>query len=1214
MNRKLKTSLITTLLIGTSLAVILPVVSCASSNENTININKQDQNPTIINELGTTLAKVGKPSATNNQSTLSEVEFKKILRTYTNTDQDVWTKTKAFFKITDNSGKDIFDDAIKSISASGGFNDNNPSTPLNVTIKLETKNGYKANSQDLSYSPIQVGVTSIINLNIARDNNNVNAVTKELLKLIDPSITTNTGIIRKDQFEAVIDKNHAISSNQNLYKALNDHLIITRDENNNRLTLLDIASSYTITGTYPPAGAASNVNLIIVLDLKAGYVVSDQSMISFAFRIGLSQQTLVITQGEVSQLNAIGKALINVVKPGVNNDSIVSRSQFQAVLNTTYLSDTHQAVYQAFDQYYHFTKVGNNQVVTFSQVAVGINILEIAYPTRANQPVKVKAEITLKDEFLANDNTLLTIAEIQIGIAQETIVYSINESELLYNNLGIKFAQTILPSVITNNEVITKVQYQTLTSSQYTNTTHPEIWTDLSQIVEFTNAANNQLKLSFNDVVKSLKIVPMIYPSTVNQTLSITVEMELNDQYVLNPGLAKPAITIQVGKNQVLALVTQSPLSGPRNNVINKFLAVAGLSPNNPFITKVDFDTIRNASYSKTSNPDVWIALSSYFTFTYRSEDEDNFGQAIAFDDAVRAITVSQNYPNAAHQDVNLTVQLHLYDHALPFNPDSLSASFKLGSSYQILSITIGSTAQKTIIANHLAKIANPAFNDTEQTMSQNEFNNIITHDYNANKTAPIWLAFKDYFVFRNLSGTGINFDDVVRNVKVEGTYPPTDQSTNIEVTLTLTLIDTALVNNTSTVNETLIVGKTFNRVVGSVNAIQANNVGRAFAKIANDTFDDNLQHMTLAEFNNILNHDYNANKNSRVWLALSDYFTFKLNNSNVAFTNVITSIAITGNYQLDDPGSNLMITVTLTPNSQYIIKNAQTNPEVLSTSFIVGKTTTRLTIIRNDALKNQVALALAKIANPEFNDLNQRWSNTDLENLTSKTITNAAPYVELWELLGQYYQFHQDNKVWSFNEVVQSVRFEATYPAGIHSDPIPVNLKLVPTERFINNDPAIFNEEFILGRTYQALSYYLGQQDIITRRDLGVAINRLFNPTATSVIDSFDIVAFNEMKAAKVSLTSLSSIYQLFKPLYEFHNYFESSGGSEINPNPIIPFEDIVLEITFETSTYPTSNGHDVKLRSKFQFKKGYFVRDASSADADCIFTDIVVGRAIGV
>ncbi|MGL4647589.1 MAG: hypothetical protein ACRCVI_02575 [Mycoplasmoidaceae bacterium] len=678
MNKRLKISILSTLLFGISLSMIYPIVSC-SDNSIKLKIDKQVDNPQLIREFGTALAKAGNSSLTNNLSVLTEAEFKNVVRNYSNQDTEVWNKAKAFFVIKDDNNNDIFDQTINSVRVSGTYDGESASQTLNVSIKLETKSGYSAPSSNASHSPIQVGISAAVNLSFGKNSNLESSVGFEIAKLANPDVTGNESVITKAQFDPIVNKTYGVSDNVALYNALNKYLVIKR-ASGTAATLATVANSYKIEGSYPVVDEPQDILVTLTFNLKDGFVVSDENFLVFSFKIGESKQTLVIQKGDEAALNKLATEIAKVgKKTATSNTEFLTNSQWSFITNETYSQTRTPEVWTALNEYYTFTKTSNNQIVSFTHVVQTVTVTEIGYPLTARDAIKVKVNVTLKPEYTIDDPSLLQIPEIQIGIAYEPVSYTYSPTSELFNSLGVKFAQVAVPAITDTEQTLSREQYDLIAAENYSLAAHPGIWQDLSRMIRVTSISNSTA-LNFNDVIDRVVVIKEAYPTAINAQIHLQVKAVLKEEYFLPGGsLETTPFPVIIGRSQTLAKVEQVSEQLPA--LTQSFLAVAGLSNNTDIIIEENYNLIKNATYSATENADVWNAMAEYFTFKFNANGESNFGQPILFGYAVESVTITGTYPAIPGIKATIIVNLNLFSYIVPDHPISLMQIIELGQS-----------------------------------------------------------------------------------------------------------------------------------------------------------------------------------------------------------------------------------------------------------------------------------------------------------------------------------------------------------------------------------------------------------------------------------------------------------------------------------------------------------------------------------------------------
>ncbi|MGL4647587.1 MAG: hypothetical protein ACRCVI_02565 [Mycoplasmoidaceae bacterium] len=1192
MNRKIKLSLISSLLIGMSLSVVLPIVSCSSTAETKLTINKQVDNLQITNNLGTALAKQGKASITNNRSVLTEAEFANITKDYTSKDTEVWNATKAFFQVTDEGGRDIFNEAIGSLTVSGTYAGAVGTTQLNVTIKLNPKSGYSASGSLLAHE-VQVGISAIVDLNIVKNDAYANEVGMELAKIAKPGSTNNNGVILKDQVDPIINKTYPVAQYTGVFDALGKYLTIKNSSGGN-VTLTQAVTSYRLTATYPPAGASTNVMVNFNLTLRDGFAVSDQGILIFGIKIGVSQQTLTITKGDANALAVVGAAIAKVGKDdAANNAGIITKDQYTTIIETSYAKSNAavSGVWNALNGYYTFTKVGTTGTVNFSDAVETITLTSIAYPTKADDPINVKLTFKLKVDYLAGNPAMLEIDAVQVGTAQGVLTLTINNTTTLLNQLGHEIAKVANPSATSNNGIITRRELLELKTHNFTFEANPEVWTVLNQIFLFSGGGLPTRDLRVvGGPVQSLTLTTPTYPIEINADIMLSIKLNLNPNYVLEAGEPTPEITFKLGRQQTLANATvgDNTLYG---KIQDALYAITNIPNANTPLLYADFLKIKNDA---PKDPAVKTALMDYLKFTYIDAiDNPIHGTPIDYDQIVESISIINDYPVTYNDNVRITLRVNVYDYVWidPNDVSKLSMTFVLGKALNIFTIFKGEQIDKTRVANEFAKIANASFTSAS-TIDHDEFNTVLGQTYSQVATPGVWSALGQYFnITKILNGQqNFTFDQVVDTITVSGTYPDSQAATDVELFVQLNFKPTYSMHaSASSSSETFVIGQSENKISidHSKDPLKLAAVGTAFARIGNIELEDNQSNLTQTEFNAIINEPY-SNADDEVWNALGEFFLFNAGSTTLTFSNVVKSIAVTGTYPVGTPNTELEVRVVITTKDEYRVLT----PSLLQAKFVVGKTDNTLTVVTDNTRLDAVGRAFARVADSANFNNTGFMTLGQFNGLLDRTYSSTD--VEVWDELNRLYSFTFDGEqTLSFNTVASGITVSGTYPPAdntLVSVPIMLALTVVPKPEYAFANSALLSTTFQIGIRYQQLSAYLNEEVSGQRDVIAAEIAGLVNPGALNNNEPLTLEQFNTLK--EMTLTKENGvIFNRVLSLYRYQNY----NANSFNENPHVDSTTAVKAIKF-FGTYPSASNTSVYITIRYEFNNGYYMQNVSS------------------
>ncbi|MGL4647304.1 MAG: hypothetical protein ACRCVI_01105 [Mycoplasmoidaceae bacterium] len=299
MNKKIKWSLLSTLIIGSSLAIVLPIVSCSSNetpvNKETVKVTKGTAEQ--ASEIGTAFAKLVNPGLASNQERIVASQYDTILKTQYSKAKtpEVWEKATNFFSFKKENGELLpFDNAVETIKPTGTYpsaDDNDVKLGFSLVLKKE----FSATTEELTHEAIKIGEKISILINQRPTGEVLEAIRKLVREVVDPNGTVND-VLTLAQFNQLKQTN--LLTNPALLNGLNELYIFNRPGTtgeNGRILFSEIVEKIEITNEYNDQGDNS-VSAVTLSTLKEGYLYRNtldelRSTIRSEFIIGRAQGT-----------------------------------------------------------------------------------------------------------------------------------------------------------------------------------------------------------------------------------------------------------------------------------------------------------------------------------------------------------------------------------------------------------------------------------------------------------------------------------------------------------------------------------------------------------------------------------------------------------------------------------------------------------------------------------------------------------------------------------------------------------------------------------------------------------------------------------------------------------------------------------------------------------------------------------------------------------
>ncbi|MGL4647305.1 MAG: hypothetical protein ACRCVI_01110 [Mycoplasmoidaceae bacterium] len=647
MRKKLKISLLSTLMIGMALSIALPIVSCSqseSSSKTQLTVVKANQS--VIDDTALLFTKIGNSNASDNKSPLTRAQFDTVVNAdYSSTAAStIWKKLAEVFNFSSSIGNHEFNDVVKRLAIQGIYPENR-TTPANLNLTLILNDEFSAKSNDLKIT-FQLGIRSD-EVSLSRGNQSqLNAIGVAFAKTVKPGVLTNEGIISASEYNELIRTTFTMASNSELWNDLGKYFTF-RNINNQPFQFPSVVESVTLNGSYPPSGA---VKTMIKLNLKPGFQTT--SNLEQEVQIGVVNFPLTVTKGNASQLNALGLAFMKIGKPSASVITEgISQGQLTTIINTNYSSSTTPAVWSALGSYFTLRNSANQQMA-FNEVVERI-IISGTYPTGNNEDVNINLTLNLKPQYIVNNQDSLR-QNIKVGARIHPLTTFI-DSFASIDEVGKQLARVVNPTTFSNQERITEAQFNTIKGITYNQTSHPEVWNALGEAYSFRKQGNQVVP--FMQAVSYMTISGN-YPAGEDVTLKVN--------FILNSTFSAPAnqLTQDIRVGKKITILTHSFAGETElNSVATAFHKIVNPAGNyNSPLSRAQFDELKRLDINTSIGINVNRAFDSYYFFNRPTTtgSTSNTGR-LFYQNVVDSITLGYDYPNGgAGTNVNLQVRFTL--------------------------------------------------------------------------------------------------------------------------------------------------------------------------------------------------------------------------------------------------------------------------------------------------------------------------------------------------------------------------------------------------------------------------------------------------------------------------------------------------------------------------------------------------------------------------
>ncbi|MGL4647593.1 MAG: hypothetical protein ACRCVI_02595 [Mycoplasmoidaceae bacterium] len=1153
MNKKNKVGVLGALLLGTSLSVILPIVSCSNNENPNYELSVTKGTEAQKQAISYALAKIADPTwipSTGSDAklpTLTKVQFEKITKTFSKKDETVWAAAREYFSFLDNNSvyKVGFDNVVKDLSVTGEYVRPGTAggTNLSVKIKLNMDEKYQIKTASDLEQTLIVGFSANTEVAISVAAENKAAIATALANFAyaeDSSATTP--FISKSQFDLIKDTIFKSSSRDNaLWEALGKYFSFKIAGTSTEINFTSVADQLIVldTSTYPTE-YNKDVKVSLQLKLKPGFFSSGTvSLIITDLVIGQSSEKLALS-GAISEANknAVELALAKIGNDAFNdNQQFMSSAELNNITSSTYNSSS-TAVWAALGSFFNFSE--NLKAVTFNQVAKSATVTA-TYPTSdLSQNITVSLVLELNEGYTISNGGILTQAFI-VGKSINKVTTTPGNDEAK-NAVAIALAK--LADKTTNDAFLEQTDFDKIIAGAATNV---EVKTALSSYLTFKAGETDLL---FDDVLSPFTVTGELPTEAASTDINVTITSTFKNGY-LEKGTDSTTISQTYTVGKTFNTTSVELVDTNKNAVGTAFAKFAnGATTNDAAMSQTDFEKLTSTPFNVTDHSDIWTALGNYFTFKTGT-------QTSAFNDVIASIAVTGNYL-VGEVGSNLEIEVSLTPNSaykiVAANQPDLTQKFLVGKTDAILVVTNNESASITVGAAFASIAKETTITDITQPLSKTEFDKIpATVTLLENET--VWNALGEYFTF-TLHGQPKTFNNVVDSVAVTKEYPTTGTlGTDLTVSVSLTLKPEYTSDDSNKLIKTFKVGVTDNVVTVTQEETNAEAVGIAFANLAKKGSTTNTGALTKAEFENIPTTIF---LDSPVVEQLGNYFTFTLHGQTKTFAEVVQSISVTREYPTTGTtGTELNVTVTLTLKTEYA---ADDNNKLIGT-FKVGVTDNVVTVAPGTTEQlNAIGTALASYAKETAAEVNTGpLSQLEYERIP-ETATSTSEH-GLWAAIEAYFSLslHEQDK--SLSDVVKSVAItKVDYPTTPAADQIlNATITLTLNDGLVASDPTLLSKDVQVGVTDKVLS--------------------LTKDTSTTALDSVGLLFAKKANTALENTTSpISTI--------DFANILDGTYNKDLegeiwtalanvfkftwNGNPI-GFNDVINTVAVTKADYPT-------------------------------------------
>ncbi|MGL4647300.1 MAG: hypothetical protein ACRCVI_01085 [Mycoplasmoidaceae bacterium] len=642
MNKKMKISFLSMMVMGVALTTALPIVSCSQNEETPVEkkpLTVVKANAQVFNDLALLFAKVASPEHQAPTNLITKPQFDKILQTeFSKAAQPtIWTKTSEAFtlKLWNEEVVVPFDDAVAKINVSGNYSDPEDNL-VKLVIEVQLKNEYAADVKLLTETLILGTKKEAIIL--SRGNTAaLDAIGHEFAKTVNSGVINNKWIMNISQFDWITSRTYTEATYPEVWTSLVNYYSF-KDSSDRAIAFNTIVSGIKVTGTFPANG---NININLTLEINELYAVDAE--VEDVIQVGVVKLLLTPLKGNNTLLNYLGTALTKVGNPGAfNNDQGLAISQYNEIISKTYTQSSYPEVWNSLVTYYTFRNPFGS-LMPFNDV---VDKVSVSGTYSQAGIVEVEVALTLKKDYVATDQNALKQI-VQVGKSMISVSLSKGNQEAL-NALGTQFAKIARPGVNNNSASLLPGQYNAIVSTTYTKASHPTVWAAMAFYFTFINSYTEVE--SFDDIVSTVEVSGNFRQGATNY---VTVKLNLKPVVFFTSDQSILSQEVPVGMGSSI-FTTQKGNATALNTLGREFARVANPSAtdNNGVISISDWDTITNATYNVSTHTGVWFALKQYFTF------RDDQNRVIDFSRVVDNVVARKNPPSGNQRSITITLNL----------------------------------------------------------------------------------------------------------------------------------------------------------------------------------------------------------------------------------------------------------------------------------------------------------------------------------------------------------------------------------------------------------------------------------------------------------------------------------------------------------------------------------------------------------------------------
>ncbi|MGL4647591.1 MAG: hypothetical protein ACRCVI_02585 [Mycoplasmoidaceae bacterium] len=328
-----------------------------------------------------------------------------------------------------------------------------------------------------------------------------------------------------------------------------------------------------------------------------------------------------------------------------------------------------------------------------------------------------------------------------------------------------------------------------------------------------------------------------------------------------------------------------------------------------------------------------------------------------------------------------------------------------------------------------------------------------------------------------------------------------------------------------------------------------------------------------------------NISKHRDVWNALASGFEFKLYETNIDLNFNMIALeldVIQDSHYPANFNDDVKVSLSLKLKFGYSVINSHwlTIPDL-----VIGKASEKifLSVEKVNENKQPIAIALAKIANPALTNNEQYLSEEEFNQILNYQDENAT----IKNLLSNYFIFSHNLSLLNFHAIVKNFEIQGSYPHNEMSSNLLIMIRINLEEGYEIWDPSLLEEKFIIGKSYNNVSFELGDHD-----------------ERISVGDALAQVANNDHQDQYLNEEDLRNIIDFASANEKVKSALDHFIKFKINES-IKPFDQIIANFVVNETPYPDGNASIIKVQIKLNLNKGYLINHQQE-----LIEEFVVGK----